>query len=83
MVNEFHTLSADCAIFVPSGPGYTGQVSLENQVCTIVGSVPGAATVDGNTYMQLSYEYSFSHLWRVRFISLVDENCTLITKTGV
>ena len=57
MVNEFHTLSADCAVFVPSGPGYDGQVSIENQVCTVVGSVPGQPKVDGNKYIQLSYEY--------------------------
>ena len=64
LINEFHTLNGQCATLVPSGPGYE-QVSLANQVCTAVGSVPGQATVDGNVFAQLSYGYTYSHLWRV------------------
>lgn len=64
MVNEFHTLHGQCASLIPSGPGYDGKVSIDNQVCTIVGSQPGQPTVDGNRYMDLSYGYTFGHLWR-------------------
>ena len=67
VVNEFHTLVGSCASLIPQGPGYEN-VSIENQVCTTVGSVPGQAFVDGNAYVKLSYNYSYSHLWRVRTI---------------
>ncbi len=64
MVNEFHTINAQCSALVPQGPGYEG-ISLANQVCTTVGSVPGSSTVNGNNYVLLSYNYTYSHLWRV------------------
>ncbi|KDR66421.1 hypothetical protein GALMADRAFT_80772 [Galerina marginata CBS 339.88] len=63
MVNEFHTLNGVCSTLVPSGPGYEG-VSLNNQVCTVVGSEPGQATVSGSTYVALSFGYLYKHLWR-------------------
>ncbi|KAG5638577.1 hypothetical protein H0H81_011797 [Sphagnurus paluster] len=61
--NEFHTLDGKCSSLVPQGPGYEN-VTLENQVCTTLGSVPGRAFVDGNRFIQLSYGYSQSNLWR-------------------
>lgn len=64
MVNEFHTRHAECSFIVPSGPGYE-TISPLNQVCTTVGSVPGQATVDGNRYLALSFDYHYSNLWRV------------------
>ncbi|TCD65301.1 hypothetical protein EIP91_002826 [Steccherinum ochraceum] len=63
MVNEFHLREADCATLVPSGPGYEN-ISAVNQVCTTVGSLPGQTTVNGNRYLNLSYDYYYSHLWR-------------------
>ena len=66
MVNEFHTLDGVCSTLVPSGPGYEA-VSLANQVCTVLGSQAGQDRVNGNAYVNLSFEYSFSHLWRVSF----------------
>jgi ATP-binding cassette, subfamily G (WHITE), member 2, SNQ2 len=63
IVNEFHTLNGTCASLVPSGPSYAN-VSLQNQVCTTVGSVAGQATVDGNTFASLSYGYEYANLWR-------------------
>ena len=62
--SEFHTLDGQCSSLIPQGPGYEG-ISIANQVCTTVGSEPGQATVDGNRYVQLSFNYSYSHLWRV------------------
>ncbi|TFY82943.1 hypothetical protein EWM64_g1058 [Hericium alpestre] len=67
ITNEFHTLNGLCSQLVPSGAGYEG-VSLSNQVCTSVGSQPGQDRVDGNTFVGLSYGYSRSNLWRVRFL---------------
>lgn len=62
VVNEFHTLDGTCASLVPSGTGYES-VSLANQVCTTVGSVAGEATVNGNTFVELSYGYKYGNLW--------------------
>jgi len=70
MVNEFHTVDGTCSTLVPSGPGYAG-ISLSNQVCTVVGSEPGQASVNGLRYLSLSFGYSYSHLWRVSDISSV------------
>ncbi|OAX36454.1 pleiotropic drug resistance ABC transporter [Rhizopogon vinicolor AM-OR11-026] len=63
LTNEFHTLNGTCSTIVPQGPGYEN-VSLANQVCTTVGSIPGMTTVDGNRFVNLSYGYSYSNLWR-------------------
>ncbi|THH28859.1 hypothetical protein EUX98_g5325 [Antrodiella citrinella] len=63
MVNEFHIREAACSALVPSGPGYEN-ISSVNQVCTTVGSLPGQATVNGNRYLNLSFNYYHSHLWR-------------------
>ncbi|TFK52853.1 hypothetical protein OE88DRAFT_1627317 [Heliocybe sulcata] len=63
LTNEFRTLNGTCATLVPSGPGYE-DISLANQVCTTVGAVPGQPYVDGNRYVELSYQYSYSNTWR-------------------
>ena len=69
LTNEFHTLDGTCSSLVPSGPGYEN-ISLMNQVCTTVGSVPGQNTVNGNTFVGISYDYDYSHLWRVSAFSI-------------
>lgn len=61
--NEFHTLNGTCSNLVPSGTGYEN-VSLANQVCGTVGGITGQRTVDGNRFIALSYEYTYSHVWR-------------------
>ncbi|KIY68744.1 hypothetical protein CYLTODRAFT_489562 [Cylindrobasidium torrendii FP15055 ss-10] len=63
MGNEFHSLIGWCSQIIPQGPGYE-QVSLANQACTTVGSVPGHSTVEGSQFLQLSFEYSYGHIWR-------------------
>ncbi|KAG5650930.1 hypothetical protein H0H81_010505 [Sphagnurus paluster] len=40
LTNEFHTLNGKCSTLVPQGPGYEG-ITIKNQVCTTVGSLPG------------------------------------------
>ncbi|KAJ7649950.1 pleiotropic drug resistance ABC transporter [Roridomyces roridus] len=62
VANEFRTINATCASLVPQGPGYEN-VSLANQVCATVGSVPGEAFVHGNKFIAASYGYSYSHEW--------------------
>jgi ATP-binding cassette, subfamily G (WHITE), member 2, SNQ2 len=63
MSNEFHTLDGTCSNLIPSGAGYEN-VSLTNQVCGTVGSIPGQSTVNGNRFIAISFDYSYSHIWR-------------------
>ncbi|KAJ7285271.1 pleiotropic drug resistance ABC transporter [Mycena rebaudengoi] len=60
--NEFHTLNGACASLVPQGPGYAN-VSIANQACATVGSVPGENFVDGNRFIAASFGYAYSNLW--------------------
>src|SRR5882757_3828401 len=64
MVNEFSTLNLECSNLVPRGPGYES-VALENQVCAVVGAIPGKTRVNGLRYLSLSFKYEWPHLWRV------------------
>jgi hypothetical protein len=70
MVNEFHTLRGSCSNLVPQGPGYEN-VSLDNQVCTTVGSVPGQPYVEGERFVELSYEFYYSNLRLVGCLTLL------------
>jgi ATP-binding cassette, subfamily G (WHITE), member 2, SNQ2 len=70
MSNEFFTVDGACANLVPSGPGYEG-ISIANQACPTVGSIPGQSTVPGSRYILLSYEYAHKFLWRVRLHDLL------------
>lgn len=61
MINQFHGLLLACSAshLVPGIPG----ASIENQVCTLAGSIPRSATVEGTRYIE-SYGYKPEHLWR-------------------
>jgi CDR ABC transporter len=48
---------------IPSGPGYQS-VLPQNQVCPVTGSSPGTNLVSGDRYIELSFNYHYSHLWR-------------------
>ncbi|KIY52486.1 ABC transporter [Fistulina hepatica ATCC 64428] len=63
MSNEFHTIHGECTNVVPTGPGYAN-MTWDNRACAEVGYIPGQSTVDGSRYIELSYGYSYSHLWR-------------------
>lgn len=62
LTTEFHgrKMPCDSNRLTPNGPGYGSA----NAVCDFVGSVKGQSWVDGDRYLKLSYEYSFSHVWR-------------------
>ena len=78
MTNELHTIDAQCVSLIPSGPGYEN-VTLTNQVCTVVGSRPAESTVSGAIYANLSYGYSYSHLWRVSVTTFWHLSASLTT----
>ncbi|KAJ3516223.1 hypothetical protein NLJ89_g1261 [Agrocybe chaxingu] len=63
MTNEFRTLNGLCSNLVPQGPGYEN-VTLENQVCTTVGSLPGEPDVNGSRFMALAFEFYWSNTWK-------------------
>jgi ATP-binding cassette, subfamily G (WHITE), member 2, SNQ2 len=54
MGNEFSTLVGTCSSLVPSGLGYEN-VSIQNQVCTTMGSLPGQVQVNGNAFLMASF----------------------------
>jgi ATP-binding cassette subfamily G (WHITE) protein 2 (SNQ2) len=64
LTNEFHTISGKCSNLVPAGPGYEN-ISLVNQACATVGSIPGEAFVNGDRFVELSFGYVYKNLWRV------------------
>ncbi|KDR82402.1 hypothetical protein GALMADRAFT_56996 [Galerina marginata CBS 339.88] len=63
MTNEFRTLNGTCTNLVPQGPNYAN-ITLQNQVCTTVGSLPGELRVQGSRFIYLSFGYTFQHIWR-------------------
>ena len=62
MVNEFDGLSITCVSpnLIPVGPS----VQTQFQSCTVQGSRPGAASVQGSAYLEASFGFRRSHLWR-------------------
>ena len=60
--NEFAGRTMQCASsnLVPQGPN----ISPANQGCTLTGSGVDAHTVNGSAYLQSTYTYTRSHLWR-------------------
>lgn len=76
LTNEFRTLNGTCSSLVPIGPGYEN-VALENQVCAVVGALPGQNTVDGKRFVELSFGYSYSNTWMVSRVARVDAPSTL------
>lgn len=57
-MNEVHGQRYDCAGIIP--PYGTGK----NFQCPIAGAVAGETTVSGDAWVQSSYGYSYSHIWR-------------------
>ncbi len=65
MVNEFKRVTFACegASIVPSGPGYPAGIGA-NQVCNVLGAVPGQNFVTGTAYVTTSFGYLPEHLGR-------------------
>jgi ATP-binding cassette subfamily G (WHITE) protein 2 (SNQ2) len=62
MVNEFDGLDIACVApnLIPSGRS----VDSRFQSCTVQGSRPGASSVSGRDYLEVSFGFRKSHLWR-------------------
>ncbi|KAF9767044.1 hypothetical protein IL306_000446 [Fusarium sp. DS 682] len=63
MASEFHNRQFACASMVPQGPGYDG-VPANSRICSVVGAQPGSSMVDGDRYINMSYDYYNSNKWR-------------------
>ncbi|KAK1997715.1 ABC-2 type transporter [Colletotrichum falcatum] len=63
MENEFSRQKLTCSgtSLIPSGPGYG---DINHQVCTLPGSEPGTAIVDGSAYIAAGFSYFKGDLWR-------------------
>lgn len=62
LTNEFsgRIMQCDPSMLVPSGPN----IDPRYQSCALTGSVPGSPTVAGSAYLDTSFSYTRSHLWR-------------------
>ncbi|EFQ96657.1 opaque-specific ABC transporter CDR3 [Nannizzia gypsea CBS 118893] len=63
MANEFHNRRFPCTSFVPHGPGYEDLPSV-SRICSVVSSEAGSAFVNGDSYINMSFNYWNSHKWR-------------------
>lgn len=60
IANEFHGHDYVCSSIVPN---YSPNIG-DSWICTIVGAVAGEFTVSGDSFIEQSYQYSWSHVWR-------------------
>ncbi|KAI7088188.1 pleiotropic drug resistance protein, ABC superfamily [Hortaea werneckii] len=62
MINEFHNQQYRCSerALIPQ----YGSLADQSRVCTAVGSVAGQAFVDGDAYINSSFQYYHSHKYR-------------------
>lgn len=65
LANEFHALRLECSPqdVIPSGPAYDSYAATF-KTCALPGSKPGSLTVLGDSYLSLTYDFSFDHVWR-------------------
>jgi ATP-binding cassette, subfamily G (WHITE), member 2, PDR len=63
MVNEFSNREFPCSQYVPTGPEYLHLPSA-SFICSGNGAVAGQTYIDGDAYINSSFGYFHSHLWR-------------------
>ncbi|OWY47195.1 abc multidrug transporter [Alternaria alternata] len=62
LANEFHGVNFPCDSFIPSGPGYSTNGNAF--ICDTQGAVAGQTFINGDSFIEVSYSYSWSHVWR-------------------
>ncbi|KAM0430113.1 hypothetical protein ACHAPT_006119 [Fusarium lateritium] len=60
IANEFHGRNFTCSSIIPA---YT-PLSGDSWICSAVGAVAGEYTVNGDSFIETNYKYSYSHVWR-------------------
>lgn len=63
MANEFHGRDFPCVQFIPAGPAYENATGAE-RTCSVAGGLPGSNYILGDTYINATYQYYHSHVWR-------------------
>ena len=63
MINEFAGRDFACSTFIPEGPNYLN-VDPKQRTCAITGANPMATVVQGTDYLEVTFQYYPSHLWR-------------------
>ncbi|KAL2868039.1 pleiotropic drug resistance family ABC transporter [Aspergillus lucknowensis] len=63
MVNEFSGRTFPCGLYMPDGPGYY-DAPLSSKICSGRGAVAGQDHIDGDSYLNTSFRYFRSHMWR-------------------
>lgn len=63
MVNEFHNRRYTCSTFIPPAPQF-GDGSTDSQICAAVGAIAGQPYIEGDAYINSSYEYYAKNKWR-------------------
>lgn len=63
MINEFSGRNFLCSELIPQGPTYQTNSSEQRQ-CSVIGTINDSLIVDGDIYLQSTYQYQVNHLWR-------------------
>ncbi|ESK91360.1 multidrug resistance protein cdr1 [Moniliophthora roreri MCA 2997] len=63
MVNEFDGRDFPCVSFLPAGPGYD-DLPASQRICATTGATAGSTVLSGTRYLDATFKYSGSHLWR-------------------
>ncbi|KAI9935030.1 hypothetical protein ASPWEDRAFT_117761 [Aspergillus wentii DTO 134E9] len=63
MINEFSGRRFPCSTYIPAGPGYEN-TPLSSKICSSKGAKAGNDFIDGDAFINISYEYYAPHLWR-------------------
>ncbi|ORY18577.1 CDR ABC transporter [Clohesyomyces aquaticus] len=64
MADEFDDREFSCAGIIPRGLGYE-QLPPESQICVVLGGRSGSSLVNGDDYINLSFDYWNSYQWRI------------------
>lgn len=57
MINEFSGRSFPCSNFVPGGMDVYKDAPLSSKICSQKGAVAGQDFIDGDTYINTTYQY--------------------------
>ncbi|KAI0123219.1 P-loop containing nucleoside triphosphate hydrolase protein [Xylariales sp. AK1849] len=63
VANEFSGRQFQCTQFIPRGSLYVNSTAFQ-RTCSVAGALPGDDFIDGDVYINASFEYYRSHIWR-------------------
>ncbi|KAL3473350.1 ABC-2 type transporter-domain-containing protein [Aspergillus californicus] len=63
MINEFSDRTFPCGQYIPDGPQYA-DAPITSKICSGRGAVAGENFIDGDNYINTSFQYYASNMWR-------------------